>query len=91
MAKPVIATDVPGCRSVVDDGRTGLLCEPRSSLSLAKAMTAFLSMSPQDRLSMGSRGREKAEQEFSQENVVDAYLDALRITPILTPAAGLPG
>jgi hypothetical protein len=54
-------------------------------------MTAFLSMSPQDRLSMGSRGREKAEQEFSQENVVDAYLDALRITPNLTPAAGLPG
>jgi glycosyltransferase involved in cell wall biosynthesis len=91
MAKPVIATDVPGCRSVVDDGRTGLLCEPRSSLSLAKAMTAFLSMSPQDRLSMGLRGREKAEQEFSQENVVDAYLDALRITPNLTPAAGLPG
>ena len=80
MAKPVIATDVPGCRSVVDEGRTGLLCEPRSSLSLAKAMIAFLNMPPKDRLSMGIGAREKAEREFSEDHVVDAYLDALNVT-----------
>ena len=79
-AKPVIATNVPGCRTVVEEGRTGLLCEPRSSLSLAKAMIAFLEMSQKDRLSMGSRAREKAEREFSQDDVVDAYLEALEAT-----------
>lgn len=80
MAKPVIATNVPGCRSVVEEGRTGLLCEPRSSLSLANAMMAFLEMSRKDRLSMGSRAREKAEREFSQDDVVDAYLETLQAT-----------
>lgn len=80
MARPVITTDAPGCRSVIEDGRTGLLCAPRSSPSLARAMMAFLSMSPQDRLSMGRRAREKAESEFSQDNVVDAYLEALQVT-----------
>jgi glycosyltransferase involved in cell wall biosynthesis len=82
MAKPVIATNVPGCRSAVEAGRTGLLCEPRSSVSLAKAMEAFMTMSPQDRLSMGLRARAKAEREFSQEKVVDAYLSALKAAKI---------
>ena len=80
MAKPGIATNVPGCRTVVEEGRTGLLCEPRSSLSLANAMMAFLEMSSKDRLSMGSRAREKAEREFSQDDVVEAYLEALQAT-----------
>lgn len=36
MARPVIATDVPGCPHVIVDGLTGFLCEARSSSSLAR-------------------------------------------------------
>jgi len=78
MGKPVIATDVPGCREALDDGATGLLCAVRSSRSLADAMIRMAGMAPDEREAMGARGRQKAEQQFSQERVVQAYLDALR-------------
>lgn len=78
MERPVIATDVPGCRQAVDDGVTGLLCEPRSPASLARAMTAIAEMSPAERAEMGRQGRAKARREFSQERVIAAYLAALR-------------
>jgi glycosyltransferase involved in cell wall biosynthesis len=77
MAKPVIATDVPGCRQAVDDQLTGYLCEARSAASLADAMTRFAQMAPEERAIMGARGRQKAEREFSQKRVVATYLEAL--------------
>jgi glycosyltransferase involved in cell wall biosynthesis len=78
MGKPVIATNVPGCRQAVDHGSTGLLCEVRSARSLADSIITMIDLSPEERAQMGSRGREKAEREFSQEGVVDAYLEAVR-------------
>ncbi len=80
MGKPVIATDVPGCRDAVADGVTGLLCEPRSAASLARAMTAMAAMTPSERGAMGKAGRLKAEREFSIDGVVNCYLDALHST-----------
>ena len=78
IARPLIATDVPGCRSVIDEGKTGFLCEVRSGESLAKACEAFLALSPQERAAVGSAGRAKMEQEFGQSIVVDAYRTVLR-------------
>ena len=78
MGTPVITTDVPGCRHAVDHGVTGLICAPRSAISLAKAIIAMIDMSPSERSAMGINAREKAEGEFSEERVVGAYLDALR-------------
>lgn len=77
MAKPVITTDVPGCRQVVEHGVTGLLCDARSSESLAEAMIAVHDLSLEQRLAMGRRGRRRAEREFSQDKIVNAYLGAL--------------
>jgi glycosyltransferase involved in cell wall biosynthesis len=77
MAKPVIASNVPGCRQAVDDQVTGFLCEPRSARSLALAMTKIIGMSADERRMMGLRGRKKAEAEFSEDRVVAAYLGAL--------------
>jgi glycosyltransferase involved in cell wall biosynthesis len=77
MGKPVVATDVPGCRDAVDDGETGYLCEARSAPSLAAAMTRMLDLSPADRIKMGERGRGKVEREFGESIVVAKYLEAL--------------
>ena len=77
MARPIIATDVPGCRTVVDAGVSGFLCEVRNSDSLAMAMGRFLALSPNDRTSMGQAGRAKMEREFNQDLVVAAYREAL--------------
>jgi glycosyltransferase involved in cell wall biosynthesis len=77
MGKPVIATDVPGCRDVVDHGRTGLLCAVRSPAALAGAMRQMLELPPAERARMGARGRERVEQEFCESMVLERYLGAL--------------
>lgn len=77
MARPAIASDVPGCREAVDDGTTGFLCAAGSSSSLADAMIRMIELTDAERKAMGDRARGKAEQEFDQRMVSRAYLQAL--------------
>lgn len=77
MARPVIATDVPGCRAVVDRDISGFLCAVRSAGSLAAAMERFLELPPDARAAMGAAGRAKMVREFDQARVVAAYRAAL--------------
>lgn len=78
MARPLIATDVPGCRAVVDHGVTGFLCDVRSADSLATAMLRFLDLPPGQQTQMGQAGRARMEREYDQKLVVQAYADAIR-------------
>ena len=77
MARPVIATDVPGCRAVVEDGRNGYLCAVRDPVSLAHAMLRLAGLPFTDRSAMGRTAREKVERDFGEHRVVEAYLEAL--------------
>ena len=79
MARPLIATDVPGCRSVVDHGITGLLCRSHNAQSLADSIETMLGLSPAERTAMGHAGRSKMEREFSQDIVVDAYRSVISL------------
>jgi glycosyltransferase involved in cell wall biosynthesis len=78
MARPMVATDVPGCREVVRNGINGLLCAPRNAQSLAKQMEAMLDM-PDDALQqMATASRQWVEQRFDENLVIDQYRKALR-------------
>jgi len=77
MARPVITTDVPGCRAVVDRDLSGFLCEVRSAESLATAIERFLALSPDQQQVMGEAGRTKMEREYDQAIVVHAYREAI--------------
>jgi glycosyltransferase involved in cell wall biosynthesis len=77
MGRAVIGSNVPGCRDVVEDGITGYLCEPRSASSLAAAMVRFAGLPPDRRASMGLEARRKAERDFAEQRVIDAYSAAL--------------
>jgi glycosyltransferase involved in cell wall biosynthesis len=77
MARPVIATDVPGCRAVVDKGVSGFLCAARSADGLSAAIECFLAVSPDAQSEMGMAGRTKMAREYDQVLVVDAYRAAL--------------
>lgn len=72
--RPVITTDMPGCRDAVQDGRTGLLCVPRDLESLVTAMERFIAMPPAARAAMGQAARARAELAFDERQVIDAYL-----------------
>jgi len=77
MARPVIATDVPGCRSVVDHKETGFLCKVQDADSLAVAIKRFLEMPHEARAAMGKAGRKKMEREYDEKFVVEAYLEEI--------------
>uniref|UniRef100_UPI0035CBA9CD glycosyltransferase family 4 protein n=1 Tax=uncultured Sphingomonas sp. TaxID=158754 RepID=UPI0035CBA9CD len=76
-AKPLIATDVPGCTEIARDGENAILCQPRDAASLAAAMLAMLALDPGERAKMGARSREIAEREFDVAVVEARYLDAI--------------
>jgi glycosyltransferase involved in cell wall biosynthesis len=78
MGRPIVATDVPGCREVVADGVTGLLCAARSGESLAAKLAQMLDMSADARRAMGERGRHKVTAEFDEAVVVERYKETLR-------------
>jgi glycosyltransferase involved in cell wall biosynthesis len=80
MARPAIATDVPGCRDVVADGRTGLLCRPRDAADLAAKMEAMLAMPDADRKALGREARAVVTDRFSEESVIGLYRQAISRT-----------
>jgi len=77
MAKPLITTDVPGCRELVDDNINGYLCEVKNSTSLAKAMQKMIGLSEIERQEMGRKGREKVIAQFDEKLVIAKYKEAL--------------
>ncbi len=77
MGRPIVATDVAGCREVVDHGVNGYLCKVRDAPDLAQKMSSLLSLTYQQRKSMGQRGREKIERQFDEQIVIGRYLSAI--------------
>jgi glycosyltransferase involved in cell wall biosynthesis len=77
MGRPLVATDVPGCREVVRHGFNGFLCQPRDSQDLADQMEVILQM-PGTRLNkMGCASRQLVEARFDEQLVINAYLQVL--------------
>jgi len=66
--KPIVATDVPGCRDIVHDGENGLLVPPQQVAPLADALDRLI-RDAELRRSMGARGRERVLAEFSVDIV----------------------
>jgi glycosyltransferase involved in cell wall biosynthesis len=69
MGLPVVATDIRGCREVVDDGETGFLVPLRNPAALAERI-ALLASDPALRSRLGEAARRKARREFDQQRVI---------------------
>jgi glycosyltransferase involved in cell wall biosynthesis len=70
---PVVATDIRGCRQVVDDGVNGVLVPPRDATRLAAAIET-LATDAALRTRMGDAGRVKARADFDQQRCIDITL-----------------
>ena len=77
MARPIVATDVPGCREVVDDEVSGYLCEVKNKDDLANKLERMLMLSSEQRAEMGRKGREKMQREFDEQIIIRRYLDVI--------------
>ncbi len=70
-AKPVVLSNIPGVRDVVEHGVEGILAEPMDSKDVARKINTLMD-DPDLRKEMGQRGREKVLNEFRLRSVVDS-------------------
>jgi glycosyltransferase involved in cell wall biosynthesis len=87
LQKPIITTNVAGCKQVVENNYNGLLCEPHNAEDLAVKMDQMMKLSQSDRQQMGINGRKKMEKEFSDSIVIKKYL--LEIDSIFATKVGI--
>lgn len=85
MARPIVTTDVPGCRDIVRDGENGFLCGAQDPTSLAQALGRAASLDDEAWRAMGRNGRTRVVEEFSQEKVNALYLAALDDAGVPSP------
>lgn len=77
LAKPIITTNTPGCKDVVDDNINGFLCEVKNSNDLAQQIEKMINLSQEERVSMGKKGREKIIKEFDEKIVIKKYMNII--------------
>lgn len=77
-ARPIVASDIPGCRTVVVDGENGLLVPPRQAQPLAQALQRLLS-DPDLRGRMGQAGRSRVLQRFTQQLINQQTVEVYRL------------
>lgn len=77
MGRPLITSNIHGCKEAVIEGVSGLLCEPQDTDSLYEAMERFMELSREERIAMGKSGRQHMEAVFDKENVVAETVAAL--------------
>lgn len=77
-ARPLITTDRPGCKEIIDDGYNGFIIKPKDVGSLITAIERFLALSYNEKVKMGINSRSKVERVFDRQIVVDKYLLAIK-------------
>lgn len=77
MARPLITSDIPGCREAVEDGVSGFLCAARDEESLYRVMKRFAALSHEMRTAMGQAGHRRMKELFDKEKVVQATVEGL--------------
>ena len=77
LAKPIIATDVPGCNHVVVDHHNGLLCKLKDANDLAIKMKQIAGFEDARLKQFGKNGRMKMVAEYDESFVIKKYLHAL--------------
>ncbi len=75
--RPILASDIPGCKEGFDDGVTGYGFPARDQEALLTALRRFLELSYEERVQMGRNARSKMEKEFDRKQVVDAYMEEI--------------
>ena len=75
--RPVITSNVPGCKETIDDGITGFLAEAKNAKSLCNAVESFIDLPYDKKVAMGIEARKKVEKEFDRQIVVKEYLSEI--------------
>lgn len=77
IGRPVITSDIPGCREAVEDGKSGYLCEVKNADSLYEKMKLMADMSADELEEMGRCARRYMEKRFDKESVVRQTVEVI--------------
>ena len=77
VGRPLITTDVPGCREVVATGENGFLCKVKDGNSLAEQCIRYLELTEEQKRAMGRKSRELVEARFDEQIVIMAYMEKI--------------
>lgn len=75
--RPVIASNIPGCKEIINDGETGYVFEVKKTQSLVEKIEVFIKTSHANKAGMGIKGRLKVEKEFDRKIVVNTYINQI--------------
>ncbi len=75
--RPVITSDIPGCKEAVNDNETGYLVNVKDSDDLYEKMKKFILLSANEKAEMGRNARTKMENEFDKKQVVKNTIDKI--------------
>nr|MDQ6890042.1 glycosyltransferase [Bacteroidota bacterium] len=70
MEKPIVTTNTTGCKEIVEDEITGLLCAVKDEKDLAEKMEKMLMLTEEQRSVMGKKGRQKIIKEYGKQIVL---------------------
>jgi glycosyltransferase involved in cell wall biosynthesis len=82
LGKPLIATDVPGCRETVIHNYNGYLCKVKDPYDLADKMQRLMQMNKSYLTELGRNSRHVAETKFDQRIVIRKYETAINRLPL---------
>ena len=75
--RAIITTNRPGCREIVEAGKTGYVCREQDVEDLTAKVREYLALSAEARAEMGRAAREKVVKEFDRQIVVNKYLNEI--------------
>ena len=75
--KPILLSNVCDAQYLVENGKNGFLCDPRSPASIAESLVKMLSLGWEERRQMGLESRRRAERLFDPEVCVAKYEQVL--------------
>lgn len=78
MGKPLIATNVPGCKDIVKEGYNGFLCEVKNSMSLADAMEKMINLDQSAVKKLGENAHSFMKEHFDERRVIAIYEEKIK-------------
>ncbi len=76
--RPAIVSNIPGCIEGVEDTKTGFYFHTKNADDLYDKILKFLSLSTEERATLGLNARRKAEKDFDRQTVVEKYYEFLK-------------
>lgn len=73
MEKPLIATNVTGCKEIIIDNVSGFLVKPKNSEDLTEKIKKFILLSEEEKISFGKNGRKHVINNFDEKIIIDIY------------------